>query len=629
MVTGSSGQERHIYLYNRRTLDHDTPPPEEGEFQLALVDLPNFSTISLNFPEKAEAMGSPNAMTWAPYERYFSMNVARGQAYLERAKAVLEACVRVMEEQRIQRDAGDVALTNLLEHFEATWKNFSTLLNDHKSQHGQHAALLENFEAHLSRLQFTQLHPALVEALRENMRIDRASASSADCMAFRKASQNERVTLLDCVPVGRVRSWYEQCRTAFKRLGDFIDGMADKANKLYEGVQEQKGATLPVDLRSLSLELRSLKELVTEQEKRLIVLEKNCHDAANLIRSVSRPGARAPETALVDTHQRLEEMKARQMLEGGVLWALDKADRDLVDRARSIVSHKTKSSQWLYAGLRNISRLQSGIQALRSDISMGRLALVDEARDFSHLVHVEKLPDAYEAMLIEIARRQGYMKLFEYKVNHAIDEVANFREAEIRSRGTFLKVHAVHLVPVFHQIFTSMADDPPHFQSRAMSLDQRLPNVRAEDLGKTDDDLIASYVACGGGDGKLTSVLREESLIMPPANDTELSPAQLQERFTELEHQNALLRAEIQRLSLAQKGSVNASSQPLVPPQESAVLVMSPDHEGGGHGTRVSEPGTDVCRRNGMVMSSMVAPPRYGSSHISLCSFLNGGCTTG
>jgi len=596
-------EEKHIYLYNRRTVFDDTPAPEEVGLNVQLVDIPNASTLppSITINNSSNSMdGSiiPLLKTLSQYERFFSLSLCRGNAYLERAKAVLEACVRGVEEQRIQRDAGDAALNNLMGYFDGIGSSLSSLLGEHQTQRQKNTSLLDSFEENLAKLQLVQLHPALGEALRENLRIDRASGTSVDCTAIRKATQGERVTLLDCVPVSRVRSWYEQCRTAFKHLDAFMNGLEAEMAQLRKGVDEHKGASLPVDLSDLARELKSLKGIVTEQEKRLLLLDRDYRDAVERIR-IALQSMRSPNSSDgygMEARQWLEAMKTRQLTEGGVLWALEQGDRDLLERASHIVNQKTRTSQWLFSGLRNISRLQSAIQSLTQNIKLGRMALADEGHHFSQLVHLEKLPDAYDAMLIEIARRQSYMKLFERKINHAIDDVANFRESEIQARSSFRKTHAVHLMPVFHQMFTSMADDPPHFQSRAMSFDQRLPNVRAEDLNKKEEDLMASYVACGrvGGGGEAGGVdgtLREESLIIPPA-EAEPSSVQLEERCTDLEHQNTLLRAEIQRLTLAQKESqAHQQQQKDLGDSEGPVLVTSPNQE-----SALIASGVSLCR---------------------------------
>jgi hypothetical protein len=51
---------------------------------------------------------------------------------------------------------------------------------------------------------------------------------------------------------------------------------------------------------------------------------------------------------------------------------------------------------------------------------------------FSHLEHVARLPDAYEALLFEIVRRRAFNNAYEARISVFANEIAAFRSAETR-----------------------------------------------------------------------------------------------------------------------------------------------------------------------------------------------------
>ncbi len=595
---------RSIYLYSRRTLDAREAPPREAPLEVQCPELPTSppepapawlasipSSSSSSAGAGVTSSGSRLAESLQNYERLVSLNLASGRAYVERGRRLLEACVRCLEEQRVQRDAGAVALANLLDHFGAIARDYEGLRARHAAQAGRHQALLQNFNPNLRRLDARPLHPALVEALRESLALHpstagssstsshhhhqqqqqsasafggdglgsgsspgasgrhhlllgssasssssaAASASSSasiagsvpglDCEAVEKVAAHAHahahahapqaetvtVTLRDCVPLKRVRDWYDECCRSHERLGRWVGEQGDSLAQLRKGVELQRGEVRAVDwLGALARDVEALKAQLHEQEKSVATLEEAHTNALERIRGALSDGGSGAGGASsgssgakqYDTCQWLRGLLDRQ---AGVMASLESVDYDMLAQTRALGDAKTKTGRWLGQHLLAVSRLQGDIQALRSNLVIGEQALRTERRHFVQLEHLERLPEAYEALLLEIVRRRAYARLFELKVKGALDGVARFREGETAARTDFLRRHSAHLMPVmpvFAQLFPTMQDRPPHFQAKALALDeeQRLPALAVGDVPGALQ-LLGGGGGGAGGDG--------------------------------------------------------------------------------------------------------------------------------
>lgn len=172
---------RSIYLYNRRTLDAPSTPPSSSSTDPTRIPLPVLlPDLPLTPPHPTPAWleqllnqvagGGPLSQALSQYERLVSLNLAKGHTYVQRAQILLEAAVRCLEEQRIQRDAGRVASTNLGDHFLAIARDARELRRRYGKQAEGHESLLSSFNDNLRGLEKRPVHPALGRALLETVR---------------------------------------------------------------------------------------------------------------------------------------------------------------------------------------------------------------------------------------------------------------------------------------------------------------------------------------------------------------------------------------------------------------------------------------------------------------------------
>jgi len=460
---------RSIYLYNRRTLDAPSPLPSSSSsstttdpstpLPVLLPDLPltppHPTPPWLQHLLNQAAGGGPLSQALSQYERLVSLNLAKGHTYVQRAQLLLEASVRCLEEQRVQRDAGQVALTNLCDHFSTIARDARELRRRYGKQAEKHESLLENFNDNLRGLEKRKLHPALGKALREAVReggrggfaaggggeggggggsstlsssplgggssgsSSSSSGSSRDfslptagleCEAIRKAtlaaaaasssssssppslpssSSALEITLLDCVPVGRVTDWYRECRDTRERLSRWMDELNLSLKRLEEGVEAQRGGReggraggrLEVDLGKVAQEdVEALTRQLTEQEKAVALLERGHQEMLDRIRTSYGEGggeggggaSSFPPSAsakVVGTCQWLEGVLTRQ---AGVMASLEGIDHDMVLHMKGLAQQKQGTGRWLRSHLSAISRLQGDIQTLRQNLSIGK-----------------------------------------------------------------------------------------------------------------------------------------------------------------------------------------------------------------------------------------------------------------
>ena len=240
------------------------------------------------------------------------------------------------------------------------------------------------------------------EAIRKATVAAESSSSSPSSLPSSSSSSSSSldITLLDCVPVGRVKDWYRECRNTRERLSRWMEEVNESFKRLEEGVEAQRGREegrteggleVDVDLEKVTQgDVEALMRQVIEQEKAVALLERGHKEMLDRIRTSFGgggegggegdvgPSAVPPSAKVVGTCQWLEGVLTRQ---AGVMASLEGIDHDMTAYMKELVQQKQRTGGCLRRRLAVISRLQGDIQALRQNLSIGRVGGREAGRE--------------------------------------------------------------------------------------------------------------------------------------------------------------------------------------------------------------------------------------------------------
>jgi len=518
---------------------------------------------------KLVAEGSPLDIALSNYELQFLHTLQNSEAYANAAEARFQLAQQMLEELRVQHRAGHGAVLNLGDHAEPLRLAFRHIEQAVTEQRTANEALLDQFLPALSALNTISLHPAL-----------------------EKEDLDVR-TLADCVPVDKEEAWLEQCKIGHQQLYSRLEttrlnfnGIDRDARSLMESIRLPGSADstdfspLP-DEEELEQHLSTLRE-IAESQKRYHSEDKEEYERVKdtVTKQLESPSSMNASTTALETCRNFEELLQRKQNRFEEWTA---ADRNSCNACLAVVEHKQRSTRKLGTCLQIISKLQYKIQKLHQHLSVLRTMKERQDQDFRHLEHIIYLKDAYEAFLVEVARRRSYARSFSDKIGESIETIAEFRGVEVERRERFWRHHGHHLPPIFYSWMPSLAKPPPYFSPEAPASEGALPEIQmtlpieepSSGAGPDADE------AEGSGAFKGSVILEAED----PSEDATAHERQRQVQ-SQLEYENLSLKAEIhqlqaqiakleQRAPEAQDGSARDAQQ-VPPPVETSTSEKSP-----------------------------------------------------
>lgn len=176
--------EREVFLFNKARMRSNAPsPPLE---QCEIIDLPDPPMRSSSHnPHPLDDASDPALKALPSYERQFRYHFQCGDAIYSRTLAKAEICERLLQEQKVQERALEIAKGNLDYYYRIVLQNYSDFMKCYSQQHRQHNSLLVNYGRDLERLRAIRLHPSL-------------QTSNRKCLLDFVKEENLRKTVEDC-----------------------------------------------------------------------------------------------------------------------------------------------------------------------------------------------------------------------------------------------------------------------------------------------------------------------------------------------------------------------------------------------------------------------------------------------
>jgi len=521
----ASNKAKDLFLYDRRIIQGDeatlqslgdTPHALPGEVR-ALEKPTESATSSL------VAGGNPLDIALSNYELQFLHLLRNSEAYGRAADARLSTGVSVFGELQVQHRAAQAAVLNLRDHANPLREEFRSVEDALGKQRVKHDELLRRFPPALSGLEAVPLHAALP-----------------------RPDVNLR-SLADCVPVDKEMQWLEQCTSGHNKIGDLLNKARDDVTVLdsqARGVLEEvlgpgelpsAAAEAMPNQEELAAQVGALREVAQTQRARLSETQGQYEEVKiTVLAQLRSPSGMDASTTALETCRSFEELlqKKQNLFEQ---WVED--DARSCNTCAAIAERKRDSSRQLGARLQLISRLQFKIQKVQQTLTLLRTMKERQDQDFRHLEHIIHLKDAYEAFLVEVARRRSYAKSFASKITE-------FRHAEVERREKFWRHHGHHLPPVFYEWMPSLAKPPPYFSPEAPQSEGFLPEIQS--LAAAVSEPTAEEEKRSPGKDKL---LRGSVILEAEDDDDGRAEAERQRQLVaDLEYENLNLKAELQQL---------------------------------------------------------------------------------
>ncbi|KAF0682866.1 Aste57867_25053 [Aphanomyces stellatus] len=462
---------KSVYVYDRRVLSQDNPPIPRVVLHPQTVDVPRVPASSSS--TLLQETSSPLLRALFDYETQFHQQYLMAEAVEEAGTARLASTDACIEQLRAQSNGIQAALANLETHHTAMTQRFTPFWKEFQAASDDHAQLLANFDAYVARLKGIPLHPALATAT--------------------------RTTLVDCIPLDRERDWLVSCQQSHGSLQSKMEALAASYHTVSDTItssrhnapsaissevlrQKDAFATSVTSLASMRQTLRENYEAVSKRVAE--TTQQTLEEASSTTTATSmNMSFMFGSTHILEACRGLDDLFRQQ---ADVLPAMQKLDDELKDFMNGMAKAKEEFFPVVYAQLKLVSQLQSDIVDFETHLGILRDALAYQKRQFAELKHIEKLPEAYDACLVEIKRRRKYGRVFQLRINEMGEKMVAMREEEIMCRESFLREHGQHLPRDFAP---GLTEKPSHCIVSMRPFDTNLPAIEEDALDEPPTEL--------------------------------------------------------------------------------------------------------------------------------------------
>ncbi|GER39508.1 hypothetical protein STAS_16125 [Striga asiatica] len=444
---------REVFLFNKSRMRSNSAPPASE--QIEIIDIPDPPLPSpSNNSHLLDDSPDPALKALPSYERQFRYHFQCGHAVYSRTQAKVEACERLLREQRVQERALEIARGNLDFFYKIVLQNYADFMKCYAQQHRGHTSLLVNFGRDMERLRSVKLHPSL--------------------------QNGNRKCLLDFVKEENLRKAVEDCGSSHRQFENKVSEFKQEFGDLKRNTEDLFSGRALFLVKDLDVAMKEHQRVINEQKSIMQALSKDVNTVKKLVddclsgelSSSLRPhDAVSALGPMYDSHEKSYLPK---------MHACDRAISNLLDHCRN---KKNEMNIFVHNYMQKIAYIQYTIKDVRYKFSVFQEALKRQNDQFEHLKVVRGIGTAYRACLAEIVRRKAEMKIYMGKAGQLAEKLATEREAEVRRREEFLKVHST-FIP--RDILASMGlyDSPNPCDVNVTPFDTNLLDIDLSDIDR-------------------------------------------------------------------------------------------------------------------------------------------------
>ncbi|XP_075490697.1 autophagy-related protein 11-like [Primulina tabacum] len=407
--------DREVFLFNKARMRSNSPPPAPE--QVEIVDIPDPLLPSSSHGDHPLDNASDPALKALPsYERQFRYHFHCGHAIFSRTLAKIETCKRLLQEQKVQERALEIARGNLDHFYKIVLQNYNDFLKCYSQQHRSHASLLANFGRDIEKLRSVRLLPALMTA--------------------------NRKCLLDFVKEDNLRKTVEDCSISHRQFENKVSEFKQEFGDLKRNTEMLFSGKASVLVKDLDSTIKDHQQFINEQKSIMQTLSKDVKTVKKLVDD-SLSGQFTSSLRPHDAVSALGPMY--DCHDNNYLPKMKECDRAISSLLSFCRDRKIEMNIFVHNYMQKIAYIQYTIKDVRYKFSVFQEALKRQNDQFEPLKVVRGIGPAYRACLAEVVRRKAEMKIYMGKAGQMAEKFATERESEVRRRDEFLKVHSTYI----------------------------------------------------------------------------------------------------------------------------------------------------------------------------------------
>ncbi|EYU37146.1 hypothetical protein ABFS82_10G127600 [Erythranthe guttata] len=456
--------EREVFLFNKSRMRSNSPSPQSEHIEIVDIPDPPLPSSSQK-PHPLDDAPDPALKALPSYERQFRYHFQCGHAIYSRTVAKYETCERLLQEQKVQERALEIARGNLDYFYRIVLQNYTDFVKCYSQQHRSHTSLLVNFGRDMEKLRSIRLIPALQTA--------------------------NRKCLLDFVKEENIRKTVEDCSGSHRQFENKVSEFKQEFGDLKRNTENLFSGKASFLVKDLDLAIKDHQRYINEQKSIMQALSKDVNTVKKLVDdclSSELSSSLRPHDAvsalgpMYDSHEKnyLPKMQT-----------CDRSISSLLDFCRE---RKNEMNIFVHSYMQKIAYIQYTIKDVRYKFSVFQEALKRQNDQFEHLKVVRGVGPAYKACLAEIVRRKAAMKIYMGKAGQLAEKLATEREIEVRRRDEFLKVHNTYIP---RDILSSMGlyDAPSPCDVNVTPFDTNLLDIDLSDVDRyAPDSLLGPFL---------------------------------------------------------------------------------------------------------------------------------------
>nr|GMD27589.1 autophagy-related protein 11 [Ipomoea batatas] len=407
--------DQEVFLFNKARMRSNAPPPAPEQVEKIDIPDPPLPT-SAHDPHPLDDASDPALKALPSYERQFRYHFHCGNAIYTLSQVKIEACERLLKAQKVQGRAMEIARGNLDHFYGMIQQNYGEFLKCYSQQHRSHSNLITNFGRDIERLRSCKLHPSL--------------------------ETGNRKCLLDFVKEENLHKLVEDCNSSHLQFDNKVSEFKQEFGELEHHAKQLFSSKASDIIRDLEHTIRDHQKYLSEQKSIMQALSKDVNMVKRLVddcltgQSSSSLRPHDAVSALGPMYESHEKSYLRKMQD---------CDRRITGLLDFCKDKKNETNLFVHNYMQKIAYIQFMIKDIRCKFSVFQEALKRQSDLFENLRVVRGIGPAYRACLAEVVRRKASMKLYMGMAGQLAERLATKREAEIRRREEFLKVHSSYI----------------------------------------------------------------------------------------------------------------------------------------------------------------------------------------
>ncbi|PSS08361.1 Autophagy-related protein [Actinidia chinensis var. chinensis] len=522
--------DREVFLFNRARMRSNSMPPASEQIEIVEIPDPPAPSSSHN-PHPLDDASDPALKALPSYARQFRYHYQYGYAIYSRTQVKVETCEKLLGEQKVQERALEIARGNLDHFYKMIHQNYMDFTKCYSQQYRSHSNLLVNFGRDIEKLRSCKLLPALQTSTRKY--------------------------LLDFVKEENLRKLTEDCSSSHRQFENKVSEFKQEFGELKRSTEQLFTSKASFLIRDLELTIKEQLRYVTEQKSIMQALSKD----VNLVKKLVDDCLTTQLSSSLRPHDAVSALGP--MYDGHdknylpKMQACDRAISNLLDFCKD---KKNEMNIFVHNYMQKIAYIQYTIKDVRYKFSVFTEAMKRQNDQFEYLKVVRGIGPAYRACLAEVVRRKASMKLYMGVAGQLAEKLATKREAEVRRREEFLKIHSSFMP---RDILASMGlnDTPSQCEVNIPPFDTKLLDIDIPDLDRYAPEHLVELSSKSDKHGSLkgsfsasnisshSAEIEESVLDSPEKHEMEelLEVSELVEiaGTSKLEVENAKLKAEL------------------------------------------------------------------------------------